>query len=263
MLMMVLTFAFLYVFVPNARVNLFSALIGALVAAVLWQAVGWVFAHFMVRSTQYTAVYSSLAILILFMIWIYIAWLIVLIGASVTFYHQHPEYLSSRSRDLKLSNRLRERLALLVAGQVARNHLLGVPAWTGEGLAAAMGVPKTNIRRTLRLLEQEGFLLRTADDPPRFAPSAAPESQRVKSVLDAARCFEERESGCRGSAPDPGIQEVETKIDDAIGQALGDMTLRDLAKAMGNPHRAVREVKALAGPAGEDEESLVSREPSV
>ena len=238
--LIVFTFCFLYVFVPNARVRVRSALIGALVAGVLWKAVGWLFAHFMASSTQYTAIYSGLAILILFMIWLYIAWLIVLTGASVAFYHQHPEYLLSPVRDLRLSNRLRERLALLVAGHCARNYLAGTAAWTSDALSAALGIPTTNTARILRILEQEGFLLRTAADPPTYVPAQAPEGLRVKSLLAAVRCFEEGESGCHAAAPDRGIEALERQLDEAVGAALGDMTLRDLADAMDDPHRAVQ-----------------------
>jgi membrane protein len=232
-LLIVFTFAFIYIFVPNARVRVRSALIGALVAGVLWQAMGWLFAHFMASSTQYAAIYSGLAILILFMIWLYIAWVIVLTGASVAFYHQHPEYLASPARDLHLSNRLRERLALLVAGHCARNFLAGDAAWTSDALSAALGVPGANTRCILQLLEQEGFLLRTAQDPPGYIRAKAPEGVTVKSLLDAVRSFEEGESGCHGTAPDGAIQALERQLDEAVAAALGGMTLRDLAVAMG------------------------------
>lgn len=239
--LIVLIFTFIYSFVPNARVRLRSALIGALAAGVLWRSVGWLFARFMAGSTQYTAIYSSLAILILFMIWVYTAWLIVLIGASIAFYHQHPEYLNSRSRDLSLSNRLRERLVLLVAGHIARNHLLGAPAWTGDSLSANLGVPQINTQRTLTMLEQAGFVLRSADEPPRYVPAAAPDIVKVKSLLDAVHCFDEQDCDCRGNAPDRGVQEIETRIDAAIGEALGDMTLRDLADRLdGEPGALAR-----------------------
>jgi membrane protein len=241
----VFIFTFIYSFVPNARVRFRSALIGALVAGVLWRSVGWLFAQFMATSTQYTAIYSSLAIVILFMIWVYIAWLIVLIGASIAFYHQHPEYLASRSRDLCLSNRLRERLALLVAGHTARHYLMGAPAWTGELLAAALRVPQLDIQRTLRMLEQEGFLVRTAETPPRFVPATAPDIVKVKAVLDAVHCFGEPEYGAHGAAADRGMRDLEWHIDAAIGQALGEMTLRDLAAALDDPQPAA--------PAGEGE----------
>jgi len=244
-LLIVFTFTFLYVFVPNARVRFRSALLGALVAGVLWEAVGWSFRHFMASSTQYTAIYSGLAILILFMLWLYIAWLIVLTGASVAFYHQHPEYLLSRVRDLRLSNRLRERLALLVAGQCARNYEAGTAAWTSDALSTRLGIPNSNTARILTILEQEGFLLRTAADPPCFVPARAPEAIRIKSLLDAVRCFEEREHGCHGTAPDRGIAAVERRLDEAMAAALGDMTLRDLAAAMDDPQRVVQEESTL------------------
>jgi hypothetical protein len=98
-LLITLAFAFIYMFVPNTRVRLRSALIGALVAGVLWQSIGYMFANFMAGSTQYAAIYSGLAIVILFMIWVYIAWLIVLVGASIAFYDQYPEYLGATTRE--------------------------------------------------------------------------------------------------------------------------------------------------------------------
>ena len=49
------------------------------------------FAVFVATSTRYSAIYSSFAILILFMIWLYVSWLTLLVGASVAFYRQHPE----------------------------------------------------------------------------------------------------------------------------------------------------------------------------
>ncbi len=246
-LMISLAFAFIYVFVPNTRVRLKSAMIGALAAGFLWQTVGWVFGHFMVSSTRYTAIYSGLAILVLFMIWIYIAWLILLVGASIAFYHQHPEYLTIRSRDLRLSNRLRERLSLVVAGQVARAYETGAPAWTNDALATALGVPKNNIQRMLAALQEQGFITETADDPPRYVPAHPPASISLKEVLDAVRCFEEHDSGCRGTAPDPVIDDIEHEVDTAFGRALRGMTLKTLADRLQAPGPAV-EVETIVEP---------------
>ncbi len=229
-LMISLAFTFVYLFVPNTRVRVRSALIGALAAGLLWEVVGDIFAAVMVGSTRYTAVYSSLAILMLFMIWIQIGWSILLIGASVAFYHQHPEYLTTRARDLTLSNRLRERLTLLVAARIARRFAAGEPAWTCQALASALGVPTNNTQRILTMLEQTGFLLRTTQEDPGYVPARAPENIAIKDLLDAARTFEERDSGCPGRDPDDEIGRIERNIDTAMNQALRDMTLRDLAE---------------------------------
>jgi membrane protein len=245
-LLLAFAFAFIYVFVPNVRVRFRSAMIGALVAALLWQGVGYVFAKFMVGSTQYMAIYSSLAILVLFMIWVYIAWLILLIGASIAFYHQHPEYLASRSRDLVLSNRLRERLGLLLAGHITQRYLSGEEAWTADALVEALEVPRTNIARMLGLLERAGFLVRTAHPMPRYLLTQAPEGITVKTLLDGIRCYEERYTGCRGTAPDAAIAAVEARVEQAVDDALGGMTLRDLAGSLQAPRPAVQESRVDA-----------------
>ena len=95
-------FTFVYLFVPNTRVRFGPALVGAVVAGLLWQSAGWAFTRFVVSSTQYAAIYSGFAILVLFMIWVYVAWLIVLVGASIAFYQQHPEYLTAGPADAPL-----------------------------------------------------------------------------------------------------------------------------------------------------------------
>jgi membrane protein len=234
-LMISLTFGFFYVFVPNTRVQVTSAIVGALIAGLLWEVIGGVFSYFMASSTRLMAIYSSLAILILFMIWIYIAWLILLIGASIAFYHQHPEYLRIRSRELQLSNRQRERLALILAGQVARRYEAGEPPWSRDELARSLGVPGTNAERMLTVLEDEGIVIQTSGERPGYVPARSPDSISVKSMLDAVRCFEERESGCRATMPDGEIGRIEQKIDRAITESLGEMTLRDLAYALDEP----------------------------
>ena len=108
-LFVIAAFTFVYMFVPNTRVRLGSAASVPWLAGFLWQTVGWGFASFVVASAKYAAIYSGFAILVIFMLWLYLAWLILLVGASIAFYHQHPEYLTMRRRELNLSNRLKER----------------------------------------------------------------------------------------------------------------------------------------------------------
>ncbi len=123
---------FIYVLVPNKKVHLSSALIGAVVAALLWKLSGWAFTSFVAGSTNYSAIYSSFAILVIFMIWLYLGWLILLIGASVSFYHQHPERTSSRYRVLRLSCRLREKVAMLVMLRIGHSFHHNEKPWTTQ-----------------------------------------------------------------------------------------------------------------------------------
>ena len=84
--LVIVAFTFIYMLIPNTKVYFQSALAGGLVAGILWQSAGWIFASFVVNSAKYTAIYSVFASLIFFMIWLYLSWLILLIGCSISFY---------------------------------------------------------------------------------------------------------------------------------------------------------------------------------
>lgn len=224
-------FAFVYVFVPNTRVSKVSALIGAAVAGGLWEFVGWVFASYIASSGNYPAIYSGLSVLIFFMIWVYVSWLILLLGASIAFYHQHPEHLTPRRGELRLSSRLKERLALSVAMMIGRDYLHGRPSWTLERFARRLALPMDVVERVLAPLERRELILRTADDPPAYVPARALETLRLKDFLDAVREADEGPNLRPAQlAADPPIDEVLTQLERAAEDALGNRTLRDLAR---------------------------------
>jgi membrane protein len=114
-----------------------AALIGGVVAGVLWQSSGWAFAAFIASSSKYAAIYSGFAIVIMLLIWLYVNWLVLLLGAQVAFYLQYPQYLTRHPVALRPSNRLRERLALQLMFLVADNcGSVDRPAWTADGAGA-------------------------------------------------------------------------------------------------------------------------------
>ena len=130
------TFTFLYKFIPYTKVRLSSALVGGAVAGVLWQLVGMAFATFVANSARYAAVYSSFAIVIVFLIWLYTGWLIFLIGAEVSYFHQYPyAFLYEAMTDGK-GYRFQEWLALSALAEIARRHLSHRPPLEQTELAA-------------------------------------------------------------------------------------------------------------------------------
>ena len=75
---------------PRARP---AALSAASCAGILWAATGALFARVVAASTQMVAIYAGFAIVIAALIWIYLSWLILLLGAQLSFYVQNPRYL--------------------------------------------------------------------------------------------------------------------------------------------------------------------------
>jgi membrane protein len=226
-LLVIGAFAFIYVFIPNTRVRLSSALVGAVVAGLLWQSVGWGFATFVADSPKYFAIYAGFAIVIVAMIWLYLAWLIVLFGSSLAFYHQHPEYLAVRRREPRLSNRQREQLALRVIGLVGNSYYRNATPWSLDTLAHRLHVPQVSVEELLRNLAEAGFLAETTAEPPRYLPARAFETVPVTELLEAVRRADEEPAvGIESEAP---VERCVARIGSAVNEALHDQTLRDLA----------------------------------
>ena len=87
-----------YWLIPNRRVHLRHALIGALTAALLFEAAKRAFSWYVVSGTNYQQVYGALAVVPIFILWIYFSWIIVLLGASLTASITAFDYRAHRRR---------------------------------------------------------------------------------------------------------------------------------------------------------------------
>lgn len=190
-ILIICAFTFIYKLVPNTQVRLKSAFIGALFAGLLWETTGWLFATFVANSANYTAVYSGFAVLMVFMIWLYLSWMILLIGSSISFYHQHPERISNRQQILRLSCRLREKLALLVMHHVAHSFHYREPYWTTTTLAKRLDVAAEALGLVLNALEDAGIVIRSGNKEVEYVPAQSLEKISLIEVLNAVRAAEE------------------------------------------------------------------------
>lgn len=229
-LMLTAAFAFLYFLMPNTRVRWWAALAGALVAALLWQGAGWLFSHFVSGSHKYALIYSAFATAIVFILWLFAAWMIVLVGSTVAFYVQHPEELNSPEHRPRLGMQDTERLALTTLALIGAAFARGQPAWSSPALASRLGVPEQLLLDLLEALEQAGLLSRTAAQPPGFLPARAPENISTAEVLRVLR-----QPGAGGThfplpASPPGINALCARLDAAREQALEASSLCDLAR---------------------------------
>ena len=85
-------FALIYVAVPNCRVPFRHAMIGGVAAALAFNVARSVFTD-LVMGSSYTFIYGAFAAVPLFLLWIYISWIIVLMGGILT--HSLSAYQST------------------------------------------------------------------------------------------------------------------------------------------------------------------------
>ena len=228
--MIIGAFAFVYLLVPNTRVKLKSAFYGAIIAGVMWRLTGALFASFAGGATSYTAIYSGFAILLLFMIWLYLGWLILLVGASISFYHQHPERLVQIEETGRMGARLRERLALQLMQLIAREHEQpGTAAGDAAGLAGQLKVTEDQIRRTLDILLEYRLIARSEHPQRRYLPARSIDRIMLIDIIEAARGADD--NGMLDSTQqDEALAGLIRDIDECRGEVLRGKTLKELVQ---------------------------------
>ncbi len=225
--LIVAAFTFIYVFVPNTRVRLLPAFLGALVAGLLWQGVGWGFAAMVAGSTRFDAIYSGFAIVIMLLIWIYLAWLILLIGSNIAFYIQYPEYIRVRGASLRVSGAMHERLGLDLMAKVGQSFLNGSPAPALDELAHELQVPGRSLAGAARDLQKAGLLVTIEDDDSRYVPGRDLARIEVNEILMALRGDDDDFLHRRLAGTD-AVERLFSRLESARSDALDSLTLRDL-----------------------------------
>ena len=222
-----LGFTFLYKFVPHTQVNISSALVGGVTGGVLWKIVGMLFASFVAGATRYSAIYSSFAILILFLLWLYIGWLIVLAGAQVAYYHQHPTAYLTRLRWKQHTAAFQEHLALTMLVHVTRQYMAGASPCQTPQLAATLGVPLSALETLVENFVNHGLLYRTAE-PKGLTLGRPPERITVLEVLQVVAQKDATPADVGQEGTDP-IRALLRQRDQAVREALAGATLAMLA----------------------------------
>ncbi len=223
------SFTFMYVVLPNTRVRFKPALVGGVFAGIVWAGGGRLFASFVVSLSRYEAIYAGFAIVIVAMLWLYLSWLILLLGAQLAFYVQHPEYLPLGQRSPSSANATRERLALYTMLLVGRDFEKPGHGWRIESLASRIRVPRHMLEPVAEALMAAGLMTRTNEN--RLIPARDLRRIRLSDILRAVRSGERDSLHQADDEWDPAVASVADEVESAINAALGERTLADLVDA--------------------------------
>jgi len=151
-------FTFMYVFMPNTKVQLKSAMWGGILAGTIYQLTQFAYIKFQVGVSSYGAIYGSFAALPLFLAWLQLSWLIVLLGAEVSFAHQNVAVYEFAADCVDLSHRFKRIVALLITQHCVKAFIQAQSAPTAEEIAQELEIPIRLVRAIIFELTEARIL---------------------------------------------------------------------------------------------------------
>jgi membrane protein len=181
-------FAFVYIFMPNAKINYFSGLMAGVVAGTIFVIVQKFYILFQVGMARYNAIYGSFAALPLFLIWLQLSWLIVLFGAELSCAHQNVEAYDFIEDKKNASPSFKKLLSLQIVHLIVIRFLQGEKPLTAREICLNLNIPIRLVQEIISALEQSGLVSPVASKNGKdtaYQPARDINYFTVASVLEA------------------------------------------------------------------------------
>jgi membrane protein len=181
-------FSFMYIFLPNAKINMKSGIIGGVIAGTLYHFFQWGYISLQIGVSKYNAVYGSFAALPLFFIWLRYSWLIVLFGAEISFGHQNVETYEFEEDCLTVSQSFKRLLSLRVAHLLVKRFSAGERPWDAATIAHELEIPVRLVNQILFELVESGVASEVRvnqDKDVGYEPARDPNTITIKYVIEA------------------------------------------------------------------------------
>jgi membrane protein len=204
-------FALMYGLMPNTRVRFHAALIGGIVGGTLWQLNSLLNTLYVSRVVTYSKIYGSLGIVPVFLVGLYFSWLIVLLGAQVSFAAQNIRNYLQQQASQRIDQAGRELLACQVVLQTCRHFLRSSRPPTAEDIAEQLHAPLQALNQLVHRLIEGGVLVEIASNECRLQPARPPDSITVADVLHVVRTADGK---CGDELKRPGSVPVEQLLFD-------------------------------------------------
>ena len=181
-------FTFLYIVMPNTKVNFKAGLLGGVVAGTIYQIAQWAYISFQVGAARYNAIYGSFAALPLFLMWVQISWWIVLFGAELSFANQNVDTYEYEPDCLKISPAYKRLLTLQIAHLLIKNFWNGKKPLTYSQISDRLTMPVRLVHSIIFDLVASGLVSETktkSDKEFAYQPARDISTLTIKTILEA------------------------------------------------------------------------------
>ncbi|MFO7755041.1 MAG: YhjD/YihY/BrkB family envelope integrity protein [Bacteroidales bacterium] len=185
-IIMWLVLTMLYMVMPNTRVKFKSAFVAGVIAGTLFQLIQMIYINSQIGVSKYSAIYGSFAAFPLFLIWLQISWLIVLMGAEISFANQNINRYELEFESLKVNAYQKRILTLIIINIIVKRFIAGETPVPATEISKKIKIPVRLARDILYNLTAAGLLTEINIDSPRdrlYQPAMDPGKMSLLYVL--------------------------------------------------------------------------------
>jgi len=180
-------FSFIYIVIPNTIVKFWPAVISGIITGTIFQITQWIYVKFQISVSSYNAIYGSFAALPLFMLWVQVAWLIVLFGAEMSYASQNYEKYEFESEVDQISIGYRRLLSILVTYFVVKKFANSENAPGLDEISIQLQMPSRIVREITNELVESGVFSQVSLFDNReilYQPAMDINRLTIKTVID-------------------------------------------------------------------------------
>lgn len=230
-IMVWIMFTFIYMFMPNTKVNFFSGLFAGIVAGTVYQLVQVGYVALQVNLSQINSIYGSFAALPLFLIWLQISWLVVFLGAELSFAHQNVESYEREPGCLQISPKLRKLISLAVIKLCVDQFTLDKTPLSDSEIAEKLNLPIILIRNIISELTDVKILssvYSSNEKSPQYQPGFNIEHITISNVFDIIESQGNNDFEIEKTEKFRKLSSVLKKLREQIDNSPHNMKLKDV-----------------------------------
>ena len=147
-----------YMIIPNTKVNFVPALVAGIIAGTGLKLLQWAYIDMQMGLTRLSAIYGSFAAIPLLIVWLQASWLLILLGAELSFANQNLSNYEQEAEALDISNFQKKTLSVLVLQRIIKNFALGENAISSSELSKYFNIPVRLVRDIIKNLLEVGLV---------------------------------------------------------------------------------------------------------
>ena len=206
----ILLFTLIFYLIPNTNIKLKSAIISGIITSFLCYILKFIFLSVQGSITSYNAIYGSLALVPIFLIWVQYIWVTILLGSQISFCIQSSDEFLYDER-VEIPIKYRKELGLLVLTLITKKFTENKEPYTHFDLSKELGIEVLILKDILIELEKMKFIneiIFNKNEESRYQIALNPDTIKIKDYIEK---FESKNLGYYDDIFD-NLKENEIKV---------------------------------------------------